>query len=120
MNKRYRTILKKFYVTESQNKIINQLIEETGMLSFSNFARTMLFKETSLLIQFDDTHFDELLFSMRRIKNNLNQLVRIAEMSRDIRSYRLMTYGVQLVSKYEKRFISYHKRKKQKLLSRGS
>lgn len=119
MGNRYRTILKKFYVTESENEGLNQLIKDTDLRTFSNFARTMLFKESTLLIRFDESYFDDLLLSLRRIENNLGQLVRIAEQSQDSNSYRAMTYSLKLVSDYEKLFIKIHKRKKQKLLTKG-
>lgn len=50
MSERIRTILKKFYVTELQNEVLNQLVNDTGLQTFSNYARRMLFKETSLFI----------------------------------------------------------------------
>lgn len=55
MSERIKNILKKFYVTEPQNEILNQLVADTGLGSFSNYARRMLFKETSLFIQFDES-----------------------------------------------------------------
>ena len=54
-------------------------VDDTGLVTFSNYARRMLFKETSLFIQFDDTQFDEMIYSLRRIENNLRQLSKIAE-----------------------------------------
>lgn len=73
MVERIRTILKKFYVTELQNEVLNQLVNDTGLQTFSNYARRMLFKETSLFIQFDESQFDELIYSLRRIQNNLDR-----------------------------------------------
>lgn len=119
MSERVRTILKKFYVTESQNEVLNQLVDDTGLVTFSNYARRMLFKETSLFIQFDDTQFDEMIYSLRRIENNLRQLSKIAEQSQDSQAYRAMDYSRRLVSNYEKQLTRYHKKKKRKLLSKG-
>ena len=106
MSERIRKILKKFYVTELQNDVLNQLVDDTGLQTFSNYARRMLFKETSLFIQFDDSQFDELIYSLRRIQNNLRQLSKIAEQSQDSQSYRAMDYSRKLVSHYEKRVNS--------------
>ena len=91
MSERIKNILKKFYVTEPQNEILNQLVADTGLGSFSNYARRMLFKETSLFIQFDESQFDELIYSLRRIENNLRQLSKIAEQSQDSQAYRADT-----------------------------
>lgn len=120
MSERVRTILKKFYVTELQNEILNQLVNDTGLQTFSNYARRMLFKETSLFIQFDESQFDELIYSLRRIQNNLRQLSKIAEQSQDSQAYRAMDYSRRLVSHYEKELTLYHKKKKRKLLSKGA
>lgn len=111
MSERVRTILKKFYVTESQNEVLNQLVDDTGLVTFSNYARRMLFKETSLFIQFDDTQFDEMIYSLRRIENNLRQLSKIAEQSQDSQAYRAMDYSRRLVSNYEKQLTRYHKKR---------
>ncbi|HEL0165385.1 transposase [Streptococcus equi subsp. zooepidemicus] len=115
MSERVRTILKKFYVTELQNEVLNQLVNDTGLQTFSNYARRMLFKETSLFMR-----FDELIYSLRRIQNNLRQLSKIAEQSQDIQAYRAMDYSRRLVSNYEKELTLYHKKKKRKLLSKGA
>lgn len=115
MSERVRTILKKFYVTELQNEVLNQLVNDTGLQTFSNYARRMLFKEISLFMR-----FDELIYSLRRIQNNLRQLSKIAEQSQDIQAYRAMDYSRRLVSNYEKELTLYHKKKKRKLLSKGA
>jgi hypothetical protein len=120
MSERVRNILKKFYVTELQNEILNQLVNDTGLQTLSNYARRMLFKETSLFIQFDESQFDELIYSLRRIQNNLRQLSKIAEQSQDIQAYRAIDYSRRLVSNYEKELTLYHKKKKRKLLSKGA
>ena len=120
MSERIRTILKKFYVTELQNEVLNQLVNDTGLQTFSNYARRMLFKETSLFIQFDDSQFDELIYSLRRIQNNLRQLSKIADQSQDSQVYRAMDYSRRLVSHYEKQLTHYYKKKNRKLLSKGA
>ena len=45
---RYRTVLKKCYITEEQNEIVNNLIEMTNHLNFSSYARKMLFKRSPI------------------------------------------------------------------------
>lgn len=116
MSERIRNILKKFYVTELQNDVLNQLVDDTGLQTFSNYARRMLFKETSLFIQFDDSQFDELIYSLRRIQNNLRQLSKIAEQSQDSQSYRAMDYSRKLVSHYEKELTRYHNKKETEII----
>lgn len=118
MADRYRTVLKKFYTTESQNQALDYLISYTGLRNFSSYARKMLFKKTPVVVTFDETAFETLIFSLRRIKNNLNQLVRIAEQSQDIQAMRAMGYSVQMIGKYEKVLFNRHKQKKERLLSK--
>ncbi|WP_438835588.1 plasmid mobilization protein [Streptococcus pluranimalium] len=118
MAERYRTVLKKFYVTDAQNQILNEFIGYTGLRSFSNYARKMLFKKKPIVVTFDETSFESLIFSLRRIKNNLNQLSRIAEESQDIQAMRAMGYSVQMIGKYEKVLLKRHKQKKERLLSK--
>lgn len=96
---RYRTVLKKFYITKSQNQTLNYLISYTGLRNFSNYARKMLFKKFPIVVVFDETSFEDLIFSLRRIKNNINQLARIAEQSQDLQALRAMTYSVQMIEK---------------------
>ncbi|CCW41709.1 Tn5252, Orf 9 protein [Streptococcus agalactiae ILRI112] len=118
MAERYRTVLKKFYITESQNQALDYLISYTGLRNFSSYARKMLFKKKPIVVVFDETSFEDLIFSLRRIKNNINQLARIAEQSQDLQALRAMTYSVQMIEKYEKSFLKYHKTKKARLLSK--
>ena len=115
---RYRTVLKKFYITKSQNQTLNYLISYTGLRNFSNYARTMLFKKFPIVLVFDETLFEDLIFSLRRIKNNVNQVARIAEQSQDIQAMRAMIYSRQIIEKYEKVLLKYHKKKKERLLSK--
>jgi hypothetical protein len=118
MAERYRTVLKKFYVTDAQNQILNEFIGYTGLGNFSNYARKMLFKKKPIVVTFDETSFESLIFSLRRIKNNLNQLSRIAEESQNIQAMRAMGYSVQMIGKYEKVLLKRHKQKKERLLSK--
>lgn len=118
MAERYRTVLKKFYVTDAQNQVLNEFIGYTGLGNFSNYARKMLFKKKPIVVTFDETSFESLIFSLRRIKNNLNQLSRIAEESQDSQSMRAMGYSVQMIGKYEKVLLKRHKQKKGRLLSK--
>ena len=118
MTERYRTILKKFYITESQNQALDILISYTGLRNFSSYARKMLFKKKPIVVTFDETSFEALIFSLRRIKNNVNQLARIAEQSQDIQAMRAMIYSRQIIEKYEKVLLKYQKKKKERLLSK--
>ena len=72
----------------------------------------MLFKKFPIVVVFDETSFEDLIFSLRRIKNNINQLARIAEQSQDFQALRAMTYSVQMIEKYENRSLNTIKRKR--------
>ncbi len=99
---RYRTVLKKCYITEEQNEIVNNLIEMTNHLSFSSYARKMLFKRSPIYLQFDFESYHDFIFQVRRIINNLRQLERIAEQSGDFDNVRIFHYCVELM-RYEKK-----------------
>jgi hypothetical protein len=45
-------------------------------------------------------------------------LARIAEQSQDIQAMRAMIYSRQIIEKYEKVLLKYHKKKKERLLSK--
>ena len=92
---RYRTVLKKCYITEEQNEIVNNLIEMTNHLNFSSYARKMLFKRSPI--------YHDFIFQVRRIINNLRQLERIAEQSEDLDNVRIFHYCVELMIEYEKK-----------------
>lgn len=100
---RYRTVLKKCYITEEQNEIVNNLIEMTNHLSFSSYARKMLFKSSPIYLQFDFESYHDFIFQARRIINNLRQLERIAEQSEDLDNVRIFHYCVELMIEYEKK-----------------
>lgn len=87
---RYRTVLKKCYITEEQNEIVNNLIEMTNHLNFSSYARKMLFKSSPIYLQFDFEFYHDFIFQVRRIINNLRQLERIAEQSEDLDNVRIL------------------------------
>ncbi|MGV3332136.1 hypothetical protein, partial [Streptococcus thoraltensis] len=78
MSERIRTILKKVYVTELQNEVLNQIVNDTGLQTYSNYARRMIFKETSLCIQFSESQFDEVFYSLNILQNNLRKLSKIS------------------------------------------
>ena len=100
---RYRTVLKKCYITEEQNEIVNNLIEMTNNLNFSSYARKMLFKSSPIYLQFDFESYHDFIFQVRRIINNLRQLERIAEQSEDLDNVRIFHYCVELMIGYEKK-----------------
>lgn len=118
MADRYRTVLKKFYITESQNHALSELICYTGFGNFSRYARNMLFKKKPIVIHFDEKSFENLVFALRRIKNNLNQLSRIAEQTQNLQALQALTYSTQLVSRYEKELTKGYRKKKERLLSK--
>ena len=100
---RYRTVLKKCYITGEQNEIVNNLIEMTNHLNFSSYARKMLFKSSPIYLQFDFESYHDFIFQVRRIINNLRQLERIAEQSEDLDNVRIFHYCVELMIEYEKK-----------------
>ena len=100
---RYRTILKKFYITEEQNEIANNLIKMTNHLSFSSYARKMLFKRSPIYLQFDFKSYHDFIFQVRRIINNLRQLERIAKQSEDLDNVRIFHCCVEMMIGYEKK-----------------
>lgn len=87
-------------------KLALSMFEEFGMIeiiSFSSYARKMLFKSSPIYLQFDFESYHDFIFQVRRIINNLRQLERIAEQSEDLDNVRIFHYCVELMIEYEKK-----------------
>lgn len=66
--------MKRFFVTERENRIIKQVMSEHGFRNFSKFAREMLLLGEVRVIDFDELR--AFRREVRRIGLNINQIAK--------------------------------------------
>ncbi|HFI0830426.1 TPA: MobC family plasmid mobilization relaxosome protein [Streptococcus suis] len=82
--RRARPILKNVYVDEVEEKLIRENMAKFGMLKFSTYARRVLLFPTVPIIQVDLSTYEQVLYELRRIGNNINQIAKAANQSKDV------------------------------------
>ncbi|CAG7540395.1 mobilisation protein [Streptococcus pneumoniae] len=105
---RYRTNLKKVFLTDSELHQLNERIAKSNCQNFSVYARKVLLNPNMsfVTINTDDT-YDQLVFELRRIGNNINQIARAINQSRLISQEQLqeLSKGVgELIKEVDKEF----------------
>ncbi|HEL1629901.1 TPA: MobC family plasmid mobilization relaxosome protein [Streptococcus suis] len=81
MEHRYRTNLKKVYLSDQELIILNKNIAQSQCTSFSHYARKTLLDPGMNFITIDTRGFQDLIFEIRRIGNNINQIARSVNQS---------------------------------------
>ena len=76
MENRYRTNLKKVYLSDQELIILNKNFAQSQCPSFSHYARKTLLDTGMNFITIDTSGFQDLIFEIRRIGNNINQIAR--------------------------------------------
>ena len=76
MENRYRTNLKKVYLSDQELIILNKNLAQSQCPSFSHYARKTLLDPGMNFITIDTSGFQNLIFEIRRIGNNINQIAR--------------------------------------------
>ncbi len=76
MEKRYRTNLKKVYLTDQELATLNNRIANSGCQNFSAYARKVLLNPNMTFLTIDTRNYQDLIFELRRIGNNINQIAR--------------------------------------------
>ncbi|MBM7317936.1 MobC family plasmid mobilization relaxosome protein [Streptococcus suis] len=82
--RRVRPILKRVFVDEVEERLICENMAKFGMLRFSTYARRVLLFPTVPIIQVDLSTYEQVLYELRRIGNNVNQIAKAANQSKDI------------------------------------
>ena len=76
MENRYRTKLKKVFLSDSELSQLKHFIDQSGCQSFSEYARRTLLDPGMNFITIDTTGYQNLIFELKRIGNNINQIAR--------------------------------------------
>lgn len=107
MEHRYRTQLKKVFLSDSELSQLKHCIDQSGCQSFSEYARRTLLDPGMNFITIDTTGYQDLIFELKRIGNNINQIARSVNQSQLISSEELqdLKKGIDdLISEVEKEF----------------
>lgn len=90
---RYRAILKKVYVNQEEEAIIQYHMERMGINNFSNYARKVLVNPAFLEIHQEGS--EATLFQLKRIGNNINQIaVKFNERNADLNDIQALKQSV--------------------------
>ena len=81
MEHRYRTNLKKVFLSDLELVKLNENISKSNCLSFSEYARRTLLDPGMNFITIDTTGYQDLVFELKRIGNNINQIARSVNQS---------------------------------------
>lgn len=108
MENRYRTKLKKVFLSDSELSQLKHCIDQSGCQSFSEYARRTLLDPGMNFITIDTTGYQDLIFELKRIGNNINQIARSVNQSQLISSEELqdLKKGIAdlIISEVEKEF----------------
>ncbi|HEV4626506.1 Bacterial mobilisation protein (MobC) [Streptococcus pneumoniae] len=107
MEHRYRTNLKKVFLSDSELNQLNINIDQSGCKSFSEYARRTLLDPGMNFITIDTNGYQDLVFELKRIGNNINQIARAINQSHLISQNQLqeLSKGVgELIKEVDKEF----------------
>ncbi|WP_438838682.1 plasmid mobilization relaxosome protein MobC [Streptococcus pluranimalium] len=107
MENRYRTNLKKVFLTDQELATLNDRIGQSGCKNFSAYARKVLLNPNMTFLTIDTSNYNDLVFELKRIGNNLNQIARTVNQTHLLTSsdHELLTQGIsQLIKEVEKDF----------------
>ena len=104
---RYRTNLKKVFLTDSELHHLNERIAKSNCQNFSVYARKVMLNPNMSFITINTDTYDQLVFELRRIGNYINQIARAINQSYLISQEQLqeLRKGVsELITGVEKEF----------------
>ena len=107
MENRYRNNLKKVFLSDSELGQLKHCIDQSGCQSFSEYARRTLLDPGMNFITIDTTGYQDLVFELKRIGNNITQIARSVNQSQLISSEELqeLKKGIaELIKEVEKEF----------------
>lgn len=76
MENRYRTNLKKVFLTDQELANLNNHISQSSCQNFSAYARKVLLNPNMTFLTIDTSNYQDLVFELRRIGNNINQIAK--------------------------------------------
>ena len=89
MEHRYRINLKKVFLSDIELNQLNRNIDQSSCQSFSEYARRTLLDPGMNFITIDTNGYQDLVFELKRIGNNINQIARSVNQSQLISSEEL-------------------------------
>ena len=107
MEHRYRINLKKVFLSDIELIQLNRNIDQSSCQSFSEYARRTLLDPGMNFITIDTNGYQDLVFELKRIGNNINQIARSVNQSQLISSEELqeLKKGIaELIKEVEKEF----------------
>ena len=107
MEHRYRINLKKVFLSDIELNQLNRNIDQSSCQSFSEYARRNLLDPGMNFITIDTNGYQDLVFELKRIGNNINQIARSVNQSQLISSEELqeLKKGIaELIKEVEKEF----------------
>lgn len=107
MEHRYRINLKKVFLSDIELNQLNRNIDQSSCQSFSEYARRTLLDPGMNFITIDTNGYQDLVFELKRIGNNINQIARSVNQSELISSEELqeLKKGIaELIKEVEKEF----------------
>ncbi len=107
MENRYRINLKKVFLSDIELNQLNRNIDQSSCQSFSEYARRTLLDPGMNFITIDTNGYQDLVFELKRIGNNINQIARSVNQSQLISSEELqeLKKGIaELIKEVEKEF----------------
>ena len=113
---RYRTNLKKVFLTDLELNQLNDRITKSHCQNFSVYARKVLLNPNMAFVTINTDTYEQLVFELRRIGNNINQIASAINQSHLISQEQLqeLSKGVsELITGVEKEFQMELKRLKE-------
>lgn len=107
MEHRYRINLKKVFLSDIELNQLNRNIDQSSCQSFSEYARRTLLDPGMNFITIDTNGYQDIVFELKRIGNNINQIARSVNQSQLISSEELqeLKKGIaELIKEVEKEF----------------
>ena len=107
MENRYRTNLKKVFLTDQELAILNNRISQGRCKNFSAYARKVLLRPDITFLTIDTSNYEDLVFELRRIGNNINQIARTVNQTHilTLSDREFLVQGIgQLIKEVEKAF----------------
>ena len=107
MEHRYRINLKKVFLSDIELNQLNRNIDQSSCQSLSEYARRTLLDPGMNFITIDTNGYQDLVFELKRIGNNINQIARSVNQSQLISSEELqeLKKGIaELIKEVEKEF----------------
>lgn len=107
MEHRYRINLKKVFLSDIELNQLNRNIDQSSCQSFSEYARRTLLDPGMNFITIDTNGYQDLVFELKRIGNNINQIARSVNQSQLISREELqeLKKGIaELIKEVEKEF----------------